>query len=377
MIAMAIVAPILPYYASGLGFSATWIGIALGAFSVSRAVLTPLFGWLSDRHGRKRFIVAGLFISIFISVAYIYGTNELTLTLVRMAHGAMAALIVPIATAYVGEATRKGEEGTWMARLNIAMLVGLGAGPIIGGILSDRFGTSVAFYAMAAIYLMAFLGISISMKEPKREEGRAAPKPSYRRILSSRIVWSIVAYYLVFELSMAAYMAFVPLLGARLKLDMTAIGSLLAVNVMVLTLLQAWTGKIADRYDRRRLIIFGSVVGFIPMALIPLAASYWHLLGLIVITAAGMAFCVPPLAAISVEEGRKYGMGSTTSVVAVARSIGVAIGPLSAGLLTDAVGIGAVFLFCSAMGIPAILSFAVLSRPANSEAAPGTPTNAG
>jgi MFS family permease len=176
---------------------------------------------------------------------------------------------------------------------------------------------------------------------------------------------------------MAAYMAFVPLLGARLKLDMTAIGSLLAVNVMVLTLLQAWTGKIADRYDRRRLIIFGSVVGFIPMALIPLAASYWHLLGLIVITAAEMAFCVPPLAAISVEEGRKYGMGSTTSVVAVARSIGVAIGPLSAGLLTDAVGIGAVFLFCSAMGIPAILSFAVLSRPANSEAAPGTPTNAG
>ncbi|MCI0820193.1 MAG: MFS transporter, partial [Chloroflexi bacterium] len=62
LLGLGIVIPLLPIYADGLGASGIMIGLMVAGFSISRGVLQPLVGSMSDKHGRKRFLVAGLLI---------------------------------------------------------------------------------------------------------------------------------------------------------------------------------------------------------------------------------------------------------------------------------------------------------------------------
>jgi MFS family permease len=60
---------------------------------------------------------------------------------------------------------------------------------------------------------------------------------------------------------------------------------------------------------------------------------------------------MPAAAALTVEEGRKYGMGSTMSIFFLAMSIGLAIGPIISGVIADFINVNSVFYFGAVMGI--------------------------
>ncbi|MFH2132496.1 MAG: MFS transporter, partial [bacterium] len=77
-----LVVPLLPGYAHDLGASGFMIGLIFGVFSVSRSVLLPYFGWLSDIKGRKMFITAGLFFYFLTSIAYYYSQHVHALILI-------------------------------------------------------------------------------------------------------------------------------------------------------------------------------------------------------------------------------------------------------------------------------------------------------
>jgi len=58
---MFVILPVFALYAEGRpGWNLTLVGIALGAYGLTQAVLQVPFGWLSDRHGRKPVIHLGL-----------------------------------------------------------------------------------------------------------------------------------------------------------------------------------------------------------------------------------------------------------------------------------------------------------------------------
>ena len=100
MLGLGIIAPLLPLYADSLGATGLWIGVIFGGFSVSRAVFTPLFGRLSDSRGRKNFLGTGLFIYSVLSLGYIFSGSVFELFGVRLIHGAVSGMIIPIARAW-------------------------------------------------------------------------------------------------------------------------------------------------------------------------------------------------------------------------------------------------------------------------------------
>jgi len=63
-----------------------------------------------------------------------------------------------------------------------------------------------------------------------------------------------------------------------------------------------------------------------------------------------------------VEEGRKFGMGSTMSIFMMAMGIGQAVGPTLSGVIADSVDINAVFYFGAVVGLIGTGLFAWLTR---------------
>ncbi|MFA5317526.1 MAG: MFS transporter, partial [Dehalococcoidales bacterium] len=135
MLGLGIISPLMPIYARDLGATGIWIGALLASYSASRAIFMPFIARFSDKRGRRVILATGLLFYGLISFFYMGVQETWQLLLVRIIHGSAGGMIIPIAKAYVGELSPRGEEGTWMGYYNTAFFAGIGSGPLIGGIL--------------------------------------------------------------------------------------------------------------------------------------------------------------------------------------------------------------------------------------------------
>jgi DHA1 family multidrug resistance protein-like MFS transporter len=352
MLGMGIVTPLLPLYAKDLGATGIWIGMILAGFTISATIVTPIAGRLSDRRGRKPFLYIGLLSTSMVALIYIWADSALQLTLVRLIHGAVSGMILPIAQAYVGDISPENEEGKWMGYLNAAFFIGVGIGPFMGGILSDYFGINTAFFAMSGLNILAFLIVTLFLPEIKPKKMESRPYASYKEIGTSSMVMGLFSFRLALTIGMGAFLAFIPIFAAEsLGLSKTLIGVLIAVNILLMSLLGIYGGNIADRLNRRALVIVGSLINLTYLALIPVASNFWQLLGICALGGLGSAIAMPAALALTVEEGRKFGMGSIMAIFTMAFSIGIAAGSLLSGVIADYISINSVFYFGALTGL--------------------------
>ncbi|MFC2002262.1 MFS transporter [Chloroflexota bacterium] len=364
MLGAGIVAPLLPLYAESLGATGIWIGAIFAGFAISRTVFTPVFGRLSDRSGRKLFISIGLILYATISLGFVWTGTVYQLVLMRFLHGASAAMIVPIAQAYIGDVCPEGEEGRWMGYANAAFFTGFGFGPFIGGVLTEHFGIDASFLTMGGLNLVAFLVAALFLPEVSRRKLAANPAQlSFRKMSGSSTVKGIFSFRLGFSLSRGAFAAFLPIFATiNLGLSPTFVGTLLAIHFLLRSLLGVVGGRVADRLSRRVLMVIGSLINLTFLALIPLTHSFGQLLWLCIFGSLGGALAQPASLALSVEEGRKYGMGLTIAMFSMAMSIGMAIGPILAGVIADVASVNSVFYFGAAMGFAGAALFVWFTR---------------
>jgi len=118
ILGLGILSPLLPSLAEALGATGFWVGMIFSGYAISRAIIMPIMGGLSDKYGRRIFIVSGLLILAVISLLYLPAHTEYTLTAVRLLHGLAAGMIIPVAMAYAGEVAQEGKEGKTMGIFN-------------------------------------------------------------------------------------------------------------------------------------------------------------------------------------------------------------------------------------------------------------------
>jgi len=121
-------------------------------------------------------------------------------------------------------------------------------------------------------------------------------------------------------------------------------------------------GRIANRFDRRGLVVIGSLLSIAFLALVPWMQCFWQLLALSVFGGIGGALSMLTASVLVVEEGRTYGMGSTLSVFNMAMSLGMAAGPLLGGLVVSVLDITSVFYFAAGLGLLGIGLFVWFTR---------------
>ena len=363
LLGSGIIVPLFPLYVESIGATGTWLGIIFAGFHISRAVIMPLAGRLSDRRGRRPILGIGLFAYALTSFAFVWAADVASLTIIRTLQGLAAGMILPIAQAYVGDIAPKGEEGKWMGYFNAAFITGFGVGPLMGGTITEHLGMDVAFYTMGGFNLLAFFMVIIFLPEISSKKITAGNKTSWKKISASRLVQGIFSYRLTFSIGRGVFAVFLPIFaGIHRGLSPSLVGILLAFNILLMASLQIYGGKMADRHNRRYMVALGGIVNLASLALIPLAGNFWQLMAVCALGGIGGAISMPATSALVVEEGRKLGMGLAMAAFAMAFSIGMAIGPVLAGVIADSISINAVFYFGAIVGLAGTVLFIWLTR---------------
>jgi len=259
---VGIVVPLLPVYAHKLGGTGFSIGLIFGAFSISRTVLLPYFGALSDRKGRKPFIVTGFLLYALISFAFIFADRIDLLIFIRFVQGAASAMMMPVIQAYIGDITPVGKEGRAMGIFSMATFLGLSMGPFLGGLINDQFGLRVTFVCMGVAAFIAYLLNCLLLPATKRETkmSRTSAGTGLKVLVQDREILLLAQFRISYAAGIGILWGFLPVFAdTELGLSSTKIGILVTVGILVSGLLQTPMGYLADRMNKKKLVICGGV----------------------------------------------------------------------------------------------------------------------
>jgi|TARA_B100000959_G_scaffold28220_1_gene27190 MFS family permease len=350
MLGFGIISPLLPVYATNIGATGLWLGIIFAGFSVSRTFSMSIIGRLSDKQSKKRIIVFGLLLYTVISVLYIFASDVYFLTLVRMFHGLASVMVVPIAMAIVGEISVEGEEGIQMSTISTSRVLGRGFGPLIGGAIYAAFGMSSVFLVMSGLSVVAFVMVLLFIPDTK-DLGVQKNTLSYRQVLKSVRIRGLFLYRFARAINLGVFFVFLPLFATVIGLSVFEIGVLISSILVLTALLQRPFGYLADRFDRLNLIIFGFIFSAIPLFILPHTSNFVELIFICSFIGVGRALSMPPSLALTIEIGRKIGMGFAMGLLSTAMGIGMITASLTSGFLLDFYGINFPFYFAGIISI--------------------------
>ncbi len=336
---VGIVVPLLPVYAHDLGAAGIYVAMIFGAFSLSRTFLLPVFGRLSDHKGRKPFIVAGLLSYVLVSLAFVWSERVESLIFIRFVQGAGSAMIMPVVQAYVGEITPEGTEGYSMGLFNLSMFLSLSIGPLVGGVVQDLWSMNGAFYCMALLSLTGLLLCIIFLPPLSREKlhtSQRDPLP-YAMVIKDWELSGLVVFRYAYTSGIGIIWCFMPLYADQsFGFSGTRIGILVMLGVFVSGVLQLPMGWVADRFNKKAMIVTGGLFSAVGIFIPYFATSFSDLLIGVSIFGLGGGISMPAITALAVIKGdEKKAMGSVMAILTVAHSMGMFTGSVMAGLAMD------------------------------------------
>ena len=353
----SVLSPIMPLFLPQLGVRGAsavdfWAGLLSGVTSFVAAFVSPLWGRLADRHGRKVMLLRSSFaIAVFTALMGI-AADVWQFLAFRALMGAFAGFSAA-AIALVASQAPEGRLGFALGWLATGQLVGSLAGPILGGLLADATHSyRLPFYCTSAMILVAmglvWLGVEERFVRPPRRRGD-------RSILASLVLLArspgLIALFVVLLMAQFGVRTVQPvvtlyvkeMVGNRPDLA-TLAGIAFSVTGLADLIASPFLGKRSDVIGYRRVLLiclFGATLMTLPQAF---AGNYWAFtaerfavglfIGGILPTANALVGRLVPAA----ERGSVYGMTSS------AMFLGNSLGPLSGGLVAAAFGLRWVFL---------------------------------
>ena len=147
------------FLAYEMGYSPLWVGGCLFALQAAGFVAAPIAGHLSDRMGRRSIIMSSLAMTTVVLVFMAFVGRSHAFVLLIAVLGFFLYAIRPVLQAWLLDATPKKMGGTSIGVLFGLQAVGSSIGPIVGGLLADRYGLMSVFYFLALAIVVANLFI--------------------------------------------------------------------------------------------------------------------------------------------------------------------------------------------------------------------------
>ena len=388
----------LPTLAQAFNASFQEVQWVVLAYLLAITTLIVSVGRLGDITGRRRLLLAGLFLFTVASVLCGVAPTLWLLIAARAAQGLGAAVMMALTMAFVGETVPKAKTGSAMGLLGTMSAIGTALGPSLGGVLigglswraiflvnvplgiltfllahrylpvdgrrpkTDRAGfdhvgtlllaLTLAAYALAmtigrgsfgplnmALLLAAVLGIGLFVLAEARAASPLIGLAMFRGpVLSASLAMSA----LVSTVMMATLVVGPFYLSGALGLDAALVGIVLSVGPLVAALTGVPAGRIADRFGAQRMTIAGLIgiaAGSFILSLTPATLGIPGYIAPIVVITVGYALFQTANNTVVMADIRPDRRGVISGMLNLSRNL---------GLISGASVMGAVFAVASA-----------------------------
>jgi EmrB/QacA subfamily drug resistance transporter len=388
----------LPTLAQTFGASFQDVQWIVLSYLLAITTLIVSVGRLGDIVGRRRLLLAGIF--LFTAASALCGAAPTLALLIaaRAAQGLGAAIMMALTLAFVGETVPKARTGSAMGLLGTMSAVGTALGPSLGGALIAGFGWRAVFFVNVPLglltLLLAYRSLPVDRQRPKAERaafdsvgtlllaltlaayalamtlGRGSFGALNVALLSAAVVGaglfavaeskaaSPLIRFAMFRqpvlstsLAMSALVSTVVMatlvvgpfyLSRAFGLDAARVGMVMSVGPLAAALTGVPAGRMADRFGAPRITLAGLIAmagGSLALSMTPAAFGVWGYIAPIVLVTVGYALFQTANNTVVMEDVRPDQRGAISGMLSLSRNL---------GLITGASVMGAVFAFASA-----------------------------
>jgi MFS family permease len=359
LVSLTLLLPFLPIYVEQLGVKQNaaiveWSGIAFGATFLGTGLTAPLWGYLSDRYGRKPMLVRAAIGMALLMPLIGLAHNVYQLVLLRLAAGLIGGY-ASASTMLVATQTPREKAGWALGILSTGALSGTLIGPLIGGILPGFIGIRSTFFLSGGVIAIAALITIIFVKEDFKPTPRTLVRaPAIKMSAATRL--AILSMFGTAMLVLFSNMSIEPIITVylgELGVDRAHVvfdaGVVMAASAFGSILMAARLGRLADRIGGWKVIIYcllAASVLLIPQALV---TQWWQLAGLRFLMGMALAGLLPAVAKVIRQSVPETVLGKILGYSQSSQYAGQVLGPLLGGALGGLAGMRSVFFLTSGM----------------------------
>jgi MFS family permease len=344
--------PFLALYLTGRGFSAAEASLVVGLFGAGSILSGPVAGLSADRLGRRPTLVASLLATAALTALLGVLEGPAALALTAGALGVTASAYRPAAAAVVADVVPAGLVLRAYGLLYWANNLGIACSFAVGGLLADRIGYPPLFAADAATTLVfaALVLAGVPETRPAAPPGAtvagAAARRGYGAPLADRPFVVLLALLLLTLLPFFQFLSAVPLAMARQGHGPAAYGRVMAVNGLLIAVLQPALTRWAGRIDSGRVLAVSALLIGLGNGAYALAASAWGWAGATAVWTLGEILLFPSIDALVARLAPEDLRGRYQGMLALVHGLGLAASPPLGGLVLERLGADALFGAC-------------------------------
>ena len=349
---ISLVVPFMPIFVEQLGVEPSQVtfysGLAISVSAISAACVSPLWGILADRYGRKPMMIrAGLAMTITMGgLAFV--PNVYWLLALRLLNGVFTGF-VPNATALIASQVPKDKSGYALGTLSSGVVAGTLTGPFVGGMIAEVFGIRNVFLMVGGFLFLAAILTIFFIKEDFQ------PVPKEKALPTKELFTSVKYPYLLFNLFATSFVIQVaaqsvgPILALYIR-DLGQKENLLFVSGLIVSSMglssmmsSGVMGRLGDKVGNHRLLIVAQAYSALIYLLCANASTPLELGIFRFLFGLGTGALVPGINALLSRMTPKAGISRVFAFNQVFFYLGGVIGPLAGSVVAEQFGYHSVF----------------------------------
>ena len=370
MLGLFMLLPVFALYGEQLvGFSPLWIGLAIGAYGLTQAILQIPFGWLSDKIGRHKVMLLGLSLFVLGSVVAALAESVYMVTLGRVLQGAGA--IAGAVLALAADLTREEQRPKVMAIIGANIGLSFALAMVAGPLLARWAGLSGVFWftailAACAMLIVAFL-VPKSVSKAPMAETLALPQ-SLAAMLKHGQLLRLDLGVLLLHLMLTAMFVALPAMLSQQQLAAeqhwqvylpVLLGSFLFMVPMMIVAMR--------RQQEKHYFLINILLLVIAMLMSWQASGLWSLVLALLVFFIGFNFLEASLPAMVSRVAPAGQRGSAMGIYSSSQFFGAFLGGILGGALAQYFGFSAVFAALALIGLVWLLIASTMQVPARSQ----------
>lgn len=375
LVGHTVLIPVLPLFAEGLGASDFEIGLIFSLYALAQLLFLPLWGWISDRIGRRPVLIISMLgtAASFAALALAARAESIAGVYAARAAAGFFAASIGCAQAVVTDITAPSQRTGGMGGVGAALSAGMIFGPALGGAL-------VGVHPQAPFYGVALLSLAAAALAwfalPETRPAHLA-RPRLSDLARSLVPTPVQLFLDVHDRRVAAYLAlfFVVFTGAEILVVIAALylARRFGYGEADAAIFFAWAGiimvltqgfllpRLGARFGEARLLLGGLALaagGIAALAFAPNFAAFFALGGAV---AVGQGLAFPPFTSLYTKLCKREETGELLGHSNAMAAAGRVCGALAGGALMQ-LGLNAPFLAAGALIAGALLAFVLLRR---------------
>ena len=329
--------PLLPIFAAFLGATGAFLGLIVAVSTVTGMVLKPFIGLLSDRWGRRAWLIVGAVFFAVMPFLYRFVQTPEQLFAIRLIHGLATAIYGPVTVAFVAELSRR-RQAERLGWFSMARSVGYILGPAIAGALLLVLDPVQVFTVIGLLSSLVFVPVLLLPTVPQPHGAKAVPLrqqmvTALRAGGQTPAVWLSGGLNATMFIALYAIKAFLPVYALDVGMNVALVGLFFSMQEGVHMVLKPWGGRWGDRRGYLPVIALGMAILGVTLPLLTLPQTATTLLVLAGGMGVAQAMVFPSTVALVATQIPPQHLGAGMGLVGTLNNAGKVLGPLFGGLL--------------------------------------------